>query len=139
MKPSLLLLLAATVVLVARPALAAPPLDEKSFQKLMKEAGDIAKRLKGNQEEKNAAQMAQDATRLADIYQETAPFWKARKVEDAAKWSAESETSARAAAAAAKAGDWVKVKTDFGATMKHCKDCHEAHREKLDDGSYRIK
>ena len=123
----------------ASPILAADALDEKGFQKLMKEAGDIAKRFKGNQEQKNGAELAKDTGRLAEIYKATTPFWKNRKVDDAAKWSGESETSARAAAVAAKAGDWDKVKTDLGATMKNCKNCHEAHREKLDDGTYRIK
>jgi cytochrome c556 len=53
--------------------------------------------------------------------------------------SEDSATAATATAAAAKAGEWDKVKTHWGAVGKSCKDCHEKHREKLEDGSYKIK
>ena len=118
---------------------AADALDEKAFQKLMKEVGDTSKRFKKNQDEKNSAQMTKDAARLAEIYQQTAGFWKNRKVEDAEKWSNESAAAAKAAGSAAKAEDWDKVKTHIQSLQKNCKSCHDAHREKLDDGSSRIK
>ena len=118
---------------------AAEKLDDKGFEKLMKEVGKTQKGFKKNQDEKNSAAMAKDATRLAEIYTEVAGFWKARKVSDATKWSEESATSANAAATAAKAGEWDKVQGHIQSLMKNCKSCHEAHREKLDDGSSRIK
>ncbi len=118
---------------------AAEPIDEKQFQKLMKEVGRVAKGFKDNAQAKNAAVIEKDSARVAEIYTQMAVFWKARHTDDAAKWSESSASAAHATAAAAKAGDWDKVKSNWGAVNKSCKDCHEAHREKLADGSYKMK
>ena len=118
---------------------AADTLDEKGFQKLMKEVGKAAKDSKNNQQSKNAAVVEKDSARVAEIYTQMAAFWKARKTDDAAKLSEESAAAASATAAAAKAGDWDKVKTSWGTVGQNRKGCHEKHREKLDDGSYKIK
>jgi cytochrome c556 len=118
---------------------AADAIDEKEFQKLMKEVGKVAKGFKDNTQAKNAAVVEKDSAHVADIYKQMAAFWKARKVDDAAKLSDASAAAASATAAAAKAGDWDKVKTSWGVVNKNCKDCHDAHREKLPDGGYKIK
>jgi cytochrome c556 len=118
---------------------AAETLDEKQFQKLMKVVGKVAKEFKGNLEAKNGAVIEKDATAAADAYKQMAGFWKARKADDAVKWSEESATGAAATATAAKAGDWDKAKASWGAVGKNCKGCHDAYREKLPDGGYKIK
>jgi len=120
-------------------ALSADALDEKQFQKLMKEVGDTTKRVKPGIESKDADQLNKDAARLAEIYKQTVPFWQHRKVDDAAKWSQESAAAASALALAAKAKDWDKATQHFRELGKNCKACHDAHREKLEDGSSRIK
>ena len=125
--------------LFVSPQVRGADLDEKSLQKLMKEVGDIAKRFKPNQDNKNAAGLAKDASRLSEINKQTAAFWKSRKFDDATKWATDSAEAANAAATAANAGDWDKVKGSVGAVMKNCKSCHDAHREKVEDGVYRIK
>ena len=120
-------------------ARAADALDEKQFQKLMKEVGNVAKDFRNNSQAKNAAVIEKDAARTAEIYKQMAGFWKARKVDDAAKWSEQSSAAAGATAAAAKAGDWDKVKSSWSTVGRNCKECHDTHREKLPDGGYRIK
>ena len=118
---------------------AAEAMDEKAFAKLMKEVGKTAKGMKDNAAAKNAEVVQKDATRVAEIYTQMAGFWKARKTEDAVKWSEDSATAATATAAAAKAGDWELVKSSWGGVGKNCKACHEKHQDKQDDGSYKIK
>ena len=118
---------------------AAEAMDEKSFQKLMKEVGKASKAMKDNATAKNAAVVQKDATRVAEIYTQMAGFWKARKTDDAVKWSEDSATAATATAAAAQAGDWDKVKTSWSGVGKNCKACHEKHQDKQEDGSYKIK
>ena len=118
---------------------AADAIDEQEFKKLMKEVGRVAKGFKDNADARNAGAVQNDSSRVAEIYSQMAGFWKTRGTDDAAKWSVSSATAAKATAAAAKAGDWEKVKSSWGAVGKNCKDCHDAHREKLADGSYRIK
>ena len=118
---------------------AADGLDEKQFQKLMKEVGKVAKDFKANLDAKNADAVTKDSARVGEIYTQMTGFWKSRNADDAAKWSNESSTAATATATAAKAQDWDKTKQHWNAVMKNCKSCHDARREKLDDGSYRIK
>lgn len=117
---------------------AAETMDEKEFQKLMKEIGDTTKRFRPGIEGKDTAQVSKDAARLSEINTKMAAFWKARKAEDAEKWSHETAAAATALAASAKAGNWEKAQKDAQGVMR-CKACHDAHREKLEDGSYRIK
>ena len=118
---------------------AAEAMDEKQFQKLMKEVGNVAKQFKDNAAAQKAAVVQKDSARTAEIYKQMAVFWKARKTDEAARLSEQSAVAASATAMAAMAGDWDKVKTSWGAVGQNCKSCHEKFREKLDDGSYRIK
>jgi len=120
-------------------ARAADAMDEKQFQKSMKEVGRLTKGFKDNMQAKNAAAIEKDSTRIAELYTQMGAFWKARKTDDAAKWSDQSSSAASATAAAAKAGDWDKVKSSWGPVNQNCKSCHEAHRQKLPDGGYKIK
>lgn len=118
---------------------AADVVDEKGFQKHMKSVGQANKNFKGNFESKNAAAVEKDGAATAEAYKAMASFFKARKNDDAVKWSDDSAAGAAGAAVAAKAGDWDKVKSQWGAVGKNCKACHDKYREKLDDGSYKIK
>src|SRR5689334_12491806 len=118
---------------------AADALDEKAFQKHMKAVGKTSKAFKANFESKNAAAIEKDGAVTAEAYKAMAAFFKARKNDDAAKWSDDSAAGAAGAAAAAKAGEWDKVKSQWGAVGKNCKACHDKYREQHDDGSYKIK
>jgi cytochrome c556 len=119
--------------------LAAEKIDEKQFQTLMKEVGDTGRRFRSGMESKNSAQVTKDAARVAEIHKQLASFWKDRKIEDAVKWSEETSVAATAVVAAVKADDWEKAKTQLQSYGKSCKACHDAYREKLADGSYKIK
>ena len=138
MNTKLFLVLALSVVSFAA-VRAAEALDEKAFQKHMKAVGKANKDFKGNLESKNAAAIEKDGAATAEAYKAMAAFFKARKNDDAVKWSDDSAAGAAGAAGAAKAGDWDKVKSQWGTVGKNCKACHDKYREKLDDGSYRIK
>ena len=105
----------------------------------MKEVGGATKRFKNEIVARDTAGLQKDATRVGEIYKEMTAFWTSRKVDDAAKWSQESSAAAMALAADAKKGDWAAVKSSSGAVFKNCKSCHDAHREKLPDGSSKIK
>jgi cytochrome c556 len=118
---------------------AAEALDEKQFQKLMKQVGKVSKDFKTNFEGKNGAALERDAATAAAAYRQMAGFWKTRKADDAAKWSEDSAAAATAMATAAKAGNWDNVKTHWNAVSRNCKGCHDTYREKLPDGGYKIK
>ena len=138
MNTKLFLALALSVVSLTT-VRAAEAVDEKAFQKHMKAVGKLTKGFKANFEAKNAAAVEKDSAAVAESYKAMAGFFKARKNDDAVKWSDDSAAGAAGAAAAAKAGDWDQVKSQWGAVGKNCKACHEKYREKLEDGSYKIK
>jgi cytochrome c556 len=114
-------------------------LDEKQFQKLMKEVGDTNKRFKAGIDGQDSAQVSKDAARISEIYKEMEPFWRKRNSDKAAKWAGDSATAAASVASSAKAKDWDKVKLHYQDLTKTCKSCHDVHRERLDDGTSRIK
>lgn len=130
-------LLATAFAVISLPA--ADAADEKVFVKHMKQVGKANKDFKTNLEARNAAAIEKDATATAESYAVMAAFFKAHKTDDAVKWSDDSTEAARATAAAAKARDWEKVKSSWGAVGKNCKACHDKYREKLEDGGYKIK
>ncbi len=131
---SLASLVAASTVLIG-----AEIADETAFAKLMKEVGDMNKQFKTNLSAEDSAALSKSAARASDIYKDMAGFWQKHKAEKAAKWAEESSAAAKALAAAATAKDWAKAKEQLGEFSKNCKLCHEAHRTKTEDGSYKIK
>jgi len=55
------------------------------------------------------------------------------------KSSRDGRAAARELAATAQAGNAAGAKQAFTALGGTCKSCHDVHREKLPDGTYRIK
>jgi len=131
------LCLAALVVLFSFGALASEK--NEQFEKWMKEVGGNTGKIKKGIEARAAEDVAKSAERLAVVFAESESFWAKHKKDDAVKWSKEAAAAAKEVAIAAKANDLDKAKTVFGGYMKSCKGCHEAYREKVGDGDYKIK
>ena len=112
--------------------------DEANFQKEMKainEHASVIRKLAARTD----ADAAPNAEKLAVLYGNMKTFWQSRNVDDAAKWSEDGRVAALALAAAAKAGDSAKAEESWKALGGTCRSCHTAHREKLADGTYKIK
>lgn len=88
---------------------------------------------------KTGDEAASNAEELAKLYGSMGEYWAKKSVDDAAKWSAEGKTAATELASAAKSGDGAKADAAFKAVGGTCRSCHTAHREKLPDGTYKIK
>ena len=112
--------------------------DEAELQKGMKSMDQHAGVLRKLQA-KTGDEAASNAEQLVQLYGSMHGFWAKRNVEDAVKWTAEGKTAATELASAAKAGDAAKAEAAFKAVGGTCRSCHTAHREKLPDGTYRIK
>ena len=54
-------------------------------------------------------------------------------------WAGEALKHATAMEAAAAAGKWDEVKAAASSIQPLCAQCHGEHRERMDDGTYRIK
>lgn len=90
-------------------------------------------------EKKSGPQVVRAAERVAGVYEEMIPFFRQRDAKDAVKLSQEGKSAAAALASAAFAGDDAKAEAAFQALTGTCKGCHSTHRERLDNGKYKIK
>lgn len=89
-----------------------------------------------------AGQMADVATgskKVEEVFAVSQKFWAGKNVADATKWSEEAGALAKELGAAATANDAAAVKATIGKLAATCKACHDVHREKLADGTYKIK
>lgn len=82
---------------------------------------------------------AEHATVLSKEFAETEAFWKKRGQTDALKWAADARAQSLALEVAVRAGKWDDAKAAAGALQQACSACHGTHRERLDDGTYRIR
>ena len=112
--------------------------DEAGLQKEMKQIDEHAAALRKMQP-LTGAEVSTHAEQLAELYESQKAFWVERKTDDAIKLSDDGRAAAVQLAAAAKSGDAQAA----AAAMKNlggtCRGCHTAHREKLADGTFKVK
>ncbi|MBI3210692.1 MAG: cytochrome c [Candidatus Solibacter usitatus] len=114
-------------------------LDEKELTKKMKAAGEHMNGLRKSMGAGAMPDVAAHAKAMVSALEGTDSFWADRKNDEAVKWSKDGHTAAMALAKAAEAGDAAAARTASSAMGASCKSCHEKYREKLPDGTYRIK
>jgi cytochrome c556 len=103
--------------------------------KTTKTATDDLKKM----EQKTGEQAVRRAERLGTVYESMIGYWRQRNAHDAVKWSEEGKAASMQLASAAYSGDAEKAKAALDAVNNGCKSCHDAHREKVAEGKYRIK
>ena len=86
-----------------------------------------------------AADVAADAAKLQQDFTQAMGFFKAMKAQDAVDWAKANVDSAGEVVKAAKANDMEAAKAPAGAIQKSCKNCHDVHRERLPDKTYKFK
>jgi cytochrome c556 len=119
-------------------AIAVVAQDDAAFEKEMKVIDQHAAVLR-KLSAKTGDDAAANAEQIAKLYGSMKTFWAKRNVEDAVKWSDEGMAAAAELASAAKAGDTARADAAFKSLSGTCRSCHTAHREKLPDGTYKIK
>src|SRR5437763_1734674 len=129
-KPTLVMFLAAGIAVVAE-----ENPEFVTWMKTTKTATDDLKKM----EQKTGEQAMRRAERLGTVYESMIAFWRQRNAADAVKWSEEGKAAALQLATAAYAGEGEKAKAALDAVNNGCKSCHDAHREKIADGKYKIK
>ena len=82
---------------------------------------------------------AQHAATLKQAFTDTEAFWKKRGAADAQKWAADARAQSEALERAIADGQWDAAKAAAGTLQQACSSCHGAYRERLDDGSYRLR
>jgi cytochrome c556 len=118
-----------------------PPMtaDEEAFQKLMKQVGSSNGALRKAIEGSDAKVAAEHSATLKKTFAEVEAFWRARRKGDAVDLAQNARKQAEQIERAVAANKWDDVKSHAGTLGKSCQACHEAHRERFDDGSFRIK
>jgi hypothetical protein len=118
-----------------------PPLTpaEEAFDKVMKRIGPAFTALRQAVSASEPDTVTEHVAALKRSFGETTAFWKARAKADAVKWVDEARTHADAIGRASSRGDWDAVKSAQTALSQTCQNCHGAYRERLEDGTYRLK
>lgn len=113
--------------------------DEETLSKVMKTVAPAFAALRAGLAGSNVNLTMTNAAVLKQAFAETEAIWRTRGTTDALQWTAEARKNAEAIEAAATTGKWDAAKTASGPLGRSCGTCHTAHRERFDDGSYRIK
>jgi len=124
---------------LAKRVLPPPTAAELEFRKAMLAINPTFTALRGGLETPNAAQLKEQVATLKKSFGDVEAFFKTRGTTDAAGWAGDAvklTTTMEAAVAATKFDD---VRTAAGSLQQLCAQCHGVHRERQDDGSFRIK
>lgn len=90
-------------------------------------------------EAKDYQAIADHAVVIEKGFADTLDGWKKRNQTDAIEWTEEAIAGAKALKVAADAKDDAGIRTASGRIGATCKSCHTTRREKLEDGTYKIK
>lgn len=128
-----------TMVDLARRPVAPMTPDEAAFDQLMKRINPAfgAVRLAVNEAAGDEAR--EHASALEQGFADAEAFWKKRGKPDARTWAAEARARADSLAQAAAAGRWDEATAAMTGLQQACSSCHAAYRQRMHDGSYRIK
>jgi cytochrome c556 len=118
-----------------------PPVtaDDELLTRIMKQVGPANTALREDIDKMDVEQTKQHAAVLKQAFTETEAFWKSKTKPNALQWSQEARKAAEGIDQAVTAGDWEGVKTAATTLGQQCGSCHTVYRERLDDGSYRVK
>lgn len=110
-----------------------------TYVKNMKDTNAAAASLRKSVEAKDYDAVAKDAANLKALFTTTEEFWTKRNVDDAMTVAKAGIKAASDLEAAAKAKNEAGVADAAKSVNATCKSCHDAHRERLPDGTSEIK
>ena len=118
-----------------------PPLTpaEAAFDKVMKQVGPTFNSLRSGLEKPDAAALKDQVATLKKSFTDAEAFFKARGTSDATGWAGEALKLVTSMEAATTAGKFEDIKASATDLATLCQNCHTAHRERLEDGTFRIK
>lgn len=118
-----------------------PPLtpEETAFDAVMKQVNPTFGDLRKGLEASDAALVQEHGTKLRNLFAETRAFFARRSTADAQGWAGDAVALVEAVTRGAAANDWTAAKEAASKIQPLCAQCHNAHRERLEDGSYRVK
>ena len=112
---------------------------ELAFRQNMLTIDGGAKALVAGLDQPNATQLKDTIAGMKKAYTDVEAFFKGRNTEDAIKWAGDSLKIVTDMEAGLAAGKLEVVKAGTTSVRAICAQCHGAHRERQDDGTFRIK
>jgi len=118
-----------------------PPMtaEEEALSKIMKQIGPANTALRGALDKTDMAVAKENANVLKQAFVQAEAFWKPKGKPDASKFAEEARKISEQIGTAIATGNWDEAKTHAGTLGQQCAGCHGAFRERMDDGTYRIK
>lgn len=116
-----------------------PQASEADFIAAMKKVLPTQGSLRKGVEAKDAEAVKKDAATLEAAFATSEAYWKSRNAQDGVDLSAQAKAGAAEVGKLAAAGEWDKVPDAQKKIGGTCMACHNAHREKLPEGGYKIK
>jgi cytochrome c556 len=95
--------------------------------------------IRGGLEKPDAAQLKEQVAALKKAFTETEGIFKTRGTATAITFAGEALKFVNQMEQGVNAEKWDDVKAAAGGLQPICAQCHNEHRERMDDGSYRIK
>jgi cytochrome c556 len=117
-----------------------PPMtaDEETLSKVMKQLPPALAALRTGIDGSNADAATKNAAVLKQGFTDIEAFWKPKKAEPTL-WAHDARVKVEGIQASIAGGKWEEAKTAAGTLQQACGTCHNAYRERFDDGSFRIK
>jgi cytochrome c556 len=118
-----------------------PPMtaEEEALSKIMKQIGPANTALRGALDKTDMTVAKENANVLKTAFTQNEAFWKPKGKPEAIKFAEEARKLSEQINAAIGTGNWDEAKTHAGTLGQQCAGCHGAFRERMDDGTYRIK
>jgi hypothetical protein len=140
-RPAILATAVVTTAMVDLARRVPPPMtpEEKAYDAVMKRIGPAFNSLRTAIEESAAATAAEHTKTLKAAFAEAEGFWKTRGTADALDWTRTARTHVDALERAAGRANWDEMKRVASEMAQVCQSCHASYRERLDDGTYRIR
>jgi cytochrome c556 len=103
---------------------------EEELDKWMKAVGKTAGALRKANEANDAEALKAGGKTMVDLFGQAETFWAKHKMTDAVEMNKKTVAGAKALADGT---------GNLQGLMSTCKGCHDKYREKLEDGSYKLK
>ena len=113
--------------------------DHAEFQGLMKSAGGNFGSLRKSVPAKQGPEAAASAEKLAAVFEKVQAHFAEHDMEDGVNFAKTAHEASQDLASAANSGNWDKAAADLKEIGGTCQGCHAAHREKMPDGTYKMK
>ena len=136
--------LATAVINVANTDLAKKPIvppaaDEVALDNIMKQVSPGFTALRASLDSSTTTTALEKAKELKGYFGDVQATFTKRNLADAAGWAGDAQKLADTIGMAASAGKWDDAKPAATTLNGLCGQCHTARRERMDDGTYRIK